>query len=248
MPTPTVPIRFHLEAHNVVVTNGFNWQGSWLGNYYLPTNSTLINTGSTNANLLGLYHFTSQTNQVKETNSVVDIGYHYVATDAYGNPLDSNSDGIPDYIEDGSGTNWALAILVQPTNLLANQGTSPAFTVAAAGIRAIALSVVFQLGVAVWPNQHDTDVHQCSNQQCAGSYCVVVTNNFGAITSSVVTLAVVVTPTILITNPVNNAVFIASPTNITLNATASDIAGTISQVNFFRERPAWGSPPIHPTH
>jgi hypothetical protein len=31
--------------------------------------------------LAGLYHFTTSTNQVKETNSVVDIGLHYVATE-----------------------------------------------------------------------------------------------------------------------------------------------------------------------
>jgi hypothetical protein len=89
-------------SHDVVVTN-FNWQSSWLGNFYLPTNSPLIDRGNTNANLLGLYHFTTQTNQVKETNSVVDIGYHYVAVDANGKPLDTNADGVPDYIEDPNG-------------------------------------------------------------------------------------------------------------------------------------------------
>ena len=53
--------------------------------------------------ILGLYHFTTQTNQVKETNSIVDIGYHYVAVNAYGQPVDSNGDGIPDYLEDANG-------------------------------------------------------------------------------------------------------------------------------------------------
>jgi hypothetical protein len=89
--------------NDVTVTNGYNWQSSWLGNFYLPTVSPLIDAGSTNANLLGLYHFTTQTNQMKEANTIVDIGYHYVAADAYGNPIDSNSDGIPDYIEDANG-------------------------------------------------------------------------------------------------------------------------------------------------
>lgn len=89
-------------TNNVVVTN-FNWQTSWFGNYYLPTNSTLINAGSTNANLLALYHFTTQTNQMKEATSIVDIGYHYVATDAYGNPYDTDGDGTPDYWEDTNG-------------------------------------------------------------------------------------------------------------------------------------------------
>jgi hypothetical protein len=88
---------------NDVKVPNYNWQSSWFGNFYQSTNSLLIQAGSTNANLLGLYHFTTQTNQVPETNSIVTIGYHYVATDAYGNPLDSNGDGIPDYLEDANG-------------------------------------------------------------------------------------------------------------------------------------------------
>jgi hypothetical protein len=84
-----------------------DYQAGPLGNYYYPTNggnlSTLINAGTTNANLLGLYHYTTTTNQVTETNSVVDIGFHYVAVDAYGNPLDTAGDGIPDYIADSNG-------------------------------------------------------------------------------------------------------------------------------------------------
>src|SRR5205085_3683312 len=57
----------------------YSWQTGPLGNFYLPTNSVLINAGHTNADLLSLYHFTTQTNQVKEANSVVVIGYNYVA-------------------------------------------------------------------------------------------------------------------------------------------------------------------------
>jgi hypothetical protein len=75
-------------SHNVIVTNSFNWQVGSLGNFYLPTDSTLIDVGSQTADLAGLYHFTTQTNQVEETNSVVDIGYHYVA--------DADWDGLPD--------------------------------------------------------------------------------------------------------------------------------------------------------
>jgi hypothetical protein len=104
-------------ANDVIVSNSFNWQTNWLGTYYLPTNSPLINAGSmTNAALVGLYHFTTQTNQVKEANTPLDIGYHYVATDANGNPLDSNGNGTPDYLEDvsGSGQNWI--VLIAPLN------------------------------------------------------------------------------------------------------------------------------------
>ena len=89
-------------SHDVSVTN-FNWQTNWLGNFYLPPDSRLIDKGSTTADQVGLYHFTTQTNQVKETNSIVDIGYHYVAVTTDGNPIDTDGDGIPDNLEDSNG-------------------------------------------------------------------------------------------------------------------------------------------------
>ena len=58
---------------------------------------------ATGVSLAGLYHYTTQTSQAKETTSVVDIGYHYVAVDANGNPIDTDVDGVPDYMEDRNG-------------------------------------------------------------------------------------------------------------------------------------------------
>ena len=77
-----------------------------LGNFYLPANgvaTNLFNAGSTNANLLGFYHYTTTTNQVKEANSFVDIGPHYAALNSSGQPIDGDGDGLPDYLEDGNG-------------------------------------------------------------------------------------------------------------------------------------------------
>src|SRR5262249_40272752 len=78
-----------------------------LGRFYYPSSGTnlfnLIDAGSRTADLAGLYHYTTQTNQVKETNSIVEIGFHYVATDGNGNPLDSDFDGLADYLEDRNG-------------------------------------------------------------------------------------------------------------------------------------------------
>ena len=73
-----------------------------LGNFYQGS-TNLFNIGSTNAAALGLYHYTVTTNEVVEGTNTVSIGYHYVATDAYGNLLDTNGDGIADYLEDGNG-------------------------------------------------------------------------------------------------------------------------------------------------
>lgn len=122
-----VPFAGNLEVigpNDITNIDGYNWQSSWFGNFYLPPSSPLINAGSTTADQLGLYHFTTQTNQIPETNSTVDIGYHYVATDPYGNLLDSNGNGIPDYLEDSAGNgsgNWdntmfLNVIISQPQN------------------------------------------------------------------------------------------------------------------------------------
>jgi hypothetical protein len=93
-------------GHDVTLTN-FNYAIGPLGNYYQGS-TNLLHVGSTTADQLSLYHYTVQTNlvngyEIKETNSTVSIGFHYVATDASGNPLDSNGDGIPDYLSDANG-------------------------------------------------------------------------------------------------------------------------------------------------
>ncbi|MES3030936.1 MAG: hypothetical protein V4697_00825 [Patescibacteria group bacterium] len=87
---------------DVLLTN-LTYQRGALGKYYVATNLAVLNAGSRNATNAGLYHFTMTTNNVKETNSVVDMGFHYVATDANGTPLDYDGDGVPDYWEDWNG-------------------------------------------------------------------------------------------------------------------------------------------------
>ncbi len=105
---------------DVTLTNA-DYQVGALGNYYLPTNSTLINVGSvTNAGLAGFYHYTTTTNQTKEGVTQLDIGLHYVAVDANGNPVDTDGDGEPDYVTDANGNgstdsgelNWALKVFI----------------------------------------------------------------------------------------------------------------------------------------
>ena len=78
-----------------------------LGRFYQLGGSPLIDAGNTNASVQGLYHYTTQVGQTKETNSIVDIGFHYVSVDANGNPADSDGDGLADYFEDQNGNGIA---------------------------------------------------------------------------------------------------------------------------------------------
>ena len=87
--------------HNLT-TSTFTFTNGPLGAYYQASTSG-IDAGSHLASAAGLYHYTTQTSQAKETNSVVDIGYHYVAVNGLGQSLDSDGDGIPDYLEDSNG-------------------------------------------------------------------------------------------------------------------------------------------------
>jgi hypothetical protein len=92
-----------VSINDLILTNEINYQVGPLGNYYQPDGSPLINAGSTNADALGLYDYTVQTNlvggyEIKETNSLVDIGYHYVAVDTNGSPISTYTNGLPDYL------------------------------------------------------------------------------------------------------------------------------------------------------
>ena len=171
-----------LGSHSVYVTN-YNWGSSWFGNYYLPADSPLIQAGSTNAYSLDLYNFTTQTNQVPETNATVDIGYHYLATDADGNPL--------------TGTNsWWLVppFITQPlVNQQGMAGDSAAFNVTAVGT-----SPTYQWtynGTTITGQNSPTLNLNNIQAATAGTYAVKVSNPAGSADSSA-NLAVLLAPSI----------------------------------------------------
>lgn len=107
------------------------YQTGPLGNYYLPTTTPLYHAGSRSATNAGLFHYTTRIDQTKEgdelSEHMVNIGLHYIAT-TNGVPKDSDGDGIPDYVENASGTgavganetDWQTAYTVSgvsdPTN------------------------------------------------------------------------------------------------------------------------------------
>ena len=79
--------------------------------------NSFIDSGSTTANAVGLYHFTtSSANGTKDQNTV-DLGFHYPSFNTSGQPFDNDGDGIPDIEEDLDGdgiadageTNWQVS-------------------------------------------------------------------------------------------------------------------------------------------
>ena len=85
------------NPHDIVSGSTLAYNSGWLGTFYQPTTSPLINMGSTTADQVGLFYFTTQTNQTFEGFSTVDIGFHYVAVNTNGIPFE-NQYGAYDYL------------------------------------------------------------------------------------------------------------------------------------------------------
>ncbi len=87
-----------------VVLGSFNFAAGAVGPYYQST-TTLQNVGSEmSAATRGLYHYATLANQTREGTTRLDIGFHYVAVNASsGLPVDTDGDGLPDYLEDRDG-------------------------------------------------------------------------------------------------------------------------------------------------
>lgn len=109
------------QGTDVILTlASLDYQVGTLSWFYYPTNGSaggltnLFNKGSRNATNAALAHLTVRTDQLKESSSTVDIGWHLVAMDANSQLADYDTDGLPDYQEDRDGdmavdtgeTNW----------------------------------------------------------------------------------------------------------------------------------------------
>ena len=179
------------------VPDGWNWpawQTSWLGDHYLPPNSPYLDAGDTTADQLGLSSFTTQTNQIPEGTTVVDLGYHFVPTDSSGNPLDANGNPV-----DGI----APSITLQPVSQSAIQSTSATFSVLATGT---ALGYQWYFNGTPIPGANGPTCTIANVQPVsAGSYSVLVANSYGSISSLAAVLSVLPAVTI-ITQPASQNV------------------------------------------
>ena len=206
-------------VHSIFTGSSLAYQTGPLGNFYQPTNSPLVDIGSTNANLVGLSYYTTSTNEMIESSSLVDIGYHYVATDFPGNPIDTNGDGIPDYLQDANGnglddsgeTPWNLGIAVQPQSTNVVQGQKVTFSVVPSGIGPFTYQWLTN-NVAISGATNSTYTKLVVQTNDAGNYSVIVGNATAGITSSIASLTVAV-PLSITTQPTNETVLQGATTN-----------------------------------
>ena len=78
-------------------------------NYYPSAGSSpggftnLVGAGYRTGVTAGLFHHVIATNLVPNGTNLVGIGFHYLRTTTAGVPLDTDGDGIPDWMEDVNG-------------------------------------------------------------------------------------------------------------------------------------------------
>jgi len=94
---------------NVTVTVAEHLTGPLGTNYYPSANGAgggftqLLGAGFRTGPVAGLFHHVIATNLVPVGTGAVGIGFHHLRTTAAGVPLDTDGDGIPDWMEDVNG-------------------------------------------------------------------------------------------------------------------------------------------------
>lgn len=94
-------------------------------------------------------------------------------------------------------------------------------------------NVQFRIGSTVLTNKVAAPFSAVTNNLPAGSYTLsaIASDNLGAKTTNSVNIIVDAPPSVTITNPASGAVFTA-PANVTVQASASDSDGTVTNVQF----------------
>ncbi len=95
--------------------SSFTYATSILGDFYQVSTNFSDAAGYPTLANSGLVQYTTRTNQSKESGTLLDIGFHYIAC-ANNIPSDQDSDGLADYVEDKDGDGSNDIDETSPTN------------------------------------------------------------------------------------------------------------------------------------
>ena len=218
----------------LTLTNGF------VGQYYQGS-TNLYDQGSRAAAAANLSDYTVTTNQSKEAGSTVDIGFHYVAM-AGGLPIDTDADGIPDYIENHPGECYCESCVAPTVTLTSPAGgawfiTSPTnivLTATASDADGWVSKVEFYNGTVKLGESTAAPYQYVWSAVPAGAYTLTaraIDNESDATLSSPVGINVNALPVITWVNPAQNTTNI-EPATVTLEVNVTDPDGSVTNVQF----------------
>ena len=153
-------------GNEVTLSSAPPYQHGTFGKFYLPDTTPLYGAGSRSPADAGLYQYTTRTDQTKEgsetSGHMVNIGLHYIAANNYGQPKDSDGDGIPDYVEDANGNGQVdfnvnvNANETDPNSAMTDGVTNDAYNVAYDDIDLSGNGLVGRIKKALGMNPFDT--------------------------------------------------------------------------------------------
>jgi hypothetical protein len=165
--------------HEVYLDYALPYASGVFGNYYLTTVTPLWQAGSRTAGDAGLSQYTTFISQAKDSASQpVNIGLHYVAA-TNSLPLDTDGDGVPDYVEAEHGTD--------PNNAMTDGVTNDTYNVAYDDVDLSGNGLVGRIKKALSQNPLDPSNPLTLRQVITGDEPDVVTFevpiNYNALTS-----------------------------------------------------------------
>jgi hypothetical protein len=83
--------------NDIVLTGPPPYRNGPLGGFYMQPGSALQDATGVQASELGLWHYTTRVDQSKEGSlgsGLLDVGFHYVAVNSTGKPIDTDNNGV----------------------------------------------------------------------------------------------------------------------------------------------------------